>query len=311
MKLNTVHVGIDVSKEHLDIDPFDTMPPRIKNTSAGINALIKRIKVHPDKIIICCEASGGYEKLLNSMLSAEGIAVACVNARQVRDFARSRGILAKTDAIDAQVLSAFGQTHQPRVLEAQPVWQELTKALLIRREEMMAIRKAELSRLDPAPHPDVAVLIKQHIEVLSEHIRLIEDPLRELIREHADLAVRFNRLVAVNSFGLITALSLLAYIPELGTVSDNQAAALAGLAPYNRDSGTMKGKRVIHGGRARIRRALYMPAVGASHCNPVFKEVYQRLIANGKPGKVAITAIMRKMVVLANRLMADPAFQIS
>lgn len=311
MNQKTVHVGIDVSKAILDVDPFDKKPSRVKNTSSGISNLIRRIKAHPGRIIVCCEASGGYEKLLCAMLPASGIELACVNARRVRSFAESRGILAKTDAIDARVLSAFSESNKPRIIASVPIWQEEMKALLVRREELIAIRKAEKSRLDPMPHPVVADMVKEHIQMLSCCIRDIENALRKLVKKHGDLAAKVKRLTAVHSFGLIAATSLLAYIPELGSVTDNQAAALAGLAPYNRDSGTKKGKRVVHGGRSRIRRALYMPAVGASHRNHVFKEVYERLESKGKPGKVALTAVMRKMVVLANRLMADPTFQIS
>jgi transposase len=311
MNHKTVHVGIDVSKENLDITPFDNKPVQIKNTSAGIRSLIERIKARPETIIVCCEASGGYEKLLCAMLLASGIEIACVNARRVRSFADSRGILAKTDAIDARVIAAFSEANRPRIIGSAPVWLEEMKALLIRREELMEMRKAEKSRLDPAPHHSVADLIREHILLLNSSVRDIENTLRRLVKKYDELTEKVSRLTSVHSFGMIAATSLLAYIPELGSVTDNQATALAGLAPYNRDSGTMKGKRRVHGGRARIRRALYMPAVGACHRNHVFKEVYERLESKGKPGKVALTAVMRKMVVLANRLMANPDFQIS
>lgn len=311
MNHRTVHVGIDVSKEKLDLSAFDDKPVEIKNTSAGIRSLIERIRAHPRKIIVCCEASGGYEKLLCAMLSSAGIEMACVNARRVRSYADSQGILAKTDKIDARVIAMFSESSKPRIIGSLPTWQGEMKALLIRREELMNMRKAEKSRLDPAPHHVVADQIMEHIGQLSARIRDIENALRRLVRKHDELEEKVKRLTLVHSFGLIAATSLLAYIPELGSVTDNQAAALAGLAPYNRDSGTMKGKRFVQGGRARIRRALYMPAVGASHRNHVFKEVYARLESKGKPGKVALTAVMRKMVVLANRLMANPDFQIS
>ena len=311
MNRKTVHVGIDVSKKNLDINPFDNKPVQIKNTSAGIRSLIERIKAHPCKIIVCCEASGGYEKLLCAMLPSAGIEVACVNARRVRSFAESRGILAKTDAIDARVIAAFSEVNKPRIISSTPDWLEELKALLIRREELLDMRKAEKSRLDPAPHHVIADLVREHILQLGACIRDIENALRILVKKHDELAGKVKRLTEVHSFGLIASTSLLAYIPELGSVTDNQATALAGLAPYNRDSGTKKGKRMVQGGRARIRRALYMPAVGASQRNHVFMEVYERLVTKGKPGKVALTAVMRKMVVLANRLMANPDFQIS
>lgn len=311
MKCKTVHVGIDVSKELLDLSPFDDKPLSVKNTAAGIGGLIERIKACPSRVVVCCEASGGYEKLLRAMLPPAGIELACVNARRVRSYADSQGILAKTDAIDARVIAMFSEANKPRTIGSAPAWLEEMKALLVRREELLAMRKAEKSRLDPAPHEAVAGMVREHIRQLTAGMRGIEKEIRRLVREHGELQDKVDRLTAVHSFGLIAATSLLAYIPELGSVTDNQAAALAGLAPYNRDSGTKKGKRFIQGGRARIRRALYMPAVGASHRNHVFMEVYNRLLSNGKPAKVALAAVMRKMVVLANRLMADPAFQIS
>lgn len=311
MHIETVHIGIDVSKGALDIDPFDLKAPRVKNTPVGINKLIKRISAFPARVIVCCEATGGYEKLLCRMLPEAGIEVACANALRVRRFAESQGILAKTDAIDARVLSQFSQKNDLRTIKPLPPWHEELKAFLVRRDELVQIRKKELSRLDPAPHPKAAELIREHIQMLSMLIKQIITHIKALIREHDDLAYKINRLCAVNSIALVTAASLLAYIPELGQVTDNQAAALAGLAPYPNDSGTKKGKRKVYGGRSRIRRALYMPAVSASYRNDILAELYQRLISKGKPGKVALTALMRKMVVLANRLMADPDFQIS
>lgn len=311
MTENIVHVGIDVSKAMLDIDPFDNKSPAVKNTAADIRKLIERIKAHPHQIVVCCEASGGYEKLLCAMLPVAGIQIACVNAKRVRDYANSRGILAKTDEIDARVLSEFSTTMRPRLIEAVPSWLHELKALLIRREELQEIRKAENSRLDPLPHPISAKLIRKHIRQLTAFIKEVEGAIKQLVKNHDDLSQKVKRLTEVKSFGVIAAASLLAFIPELGHVTDNQAVALAGLAPYNRDSGTKQGKRMIRGGRSRVRRTLYMPAVGATTSNPIFSEFYLRLKSNGKSGKVALTAVMRKMVILANRIIGDPDFQIS
>ncbi len=152
MNRRTVHVGIDVSKEQLDLSAFDDKPVQIKNTSVGIRSLIERIKAHPCKIIVCCEASGGYEKLLCAMLPSAGIEMACVNARRVRSYADSQGILAKTDKIDARVIAMFSESNKPRIIGSLPAWQGEMKALLVRREELLDMRKAEKSRLDPAPH---------------------------------------------------------------------------------------------------------------------------------------------------------------
>lgn len=311
MNSMAIHVGIDVSKAMLDLDPFDGKDARVKNTTAGINKLIRRIQAYSAEVIICCESSGGYEKPLLAILVAHGIGVSCVNARWVRDFARSRGILAKTDAIDAQVLSIFGATNKPRLLSPTPDWQLKIKGLLIRRDELLCMQKQERSRLEPHPDAEIRQLINRHIRILKNHITSIEGKLKKIISEENELSYKFKRLCSVKSIGLVSALSLLAFMPELGMVSDNQATALAGLAPFNRDSGTMKGKRMIQGGRSRVRTPLYMAAVCASKSNPVLRDVYERLRYNGKPAKVAITALMRKLVVLANRLMADPLFEIS
>lgn len=311
MKREIVYVGIDVSKRSLDISPFDTGSRHINNTSSAITGLIRRIKANRGDVTVCCEATGGYERLLCSMLQHADIKVACINPSRVRDFAKSRGILAKTDKIDAWVLSSFAESNPLRLLGGAPSWQPIVKALLIRREELIEIRQQEKSRLDPAPLPESAAFIKRHLKVLDRHIKAVEDRLAQLLNEHSDFHNKFRRLVAVKAIGRISAMSLLAYLPELGAVTDNQAAALAGLAPYNKDSGSQKGHRMVQGGRPRIRRALYMSALTGSVHNPVFMELYQRLINRGKPSKVALTAIMRKMVILANRLMADPHFQLS
>jgi transposase len=247
MKYETVHVGIDVSKESLDISPFDTGPKHIKNTSSAISGLVRRIKVLPGDVMICCEATGGYERLLCAVLLHADIDVACVNPSRVRDFAKSRGILAKTDKIDARVISAFAESNSPRLLAVGSSWQPKAKALLIRREELMNMRKQEKSRLDPAPLPESATFIKRHIKILDRHIKAVEERLAQLLKEHSDFQEKFRRLIAVNSIGTISAMSLLAYLPELGSVTDNQAAALAGLAPYNKDSGKMKGQGVVLG----------------------------------------------------------------
>lgn len=311
MNKPVVHVGIDVSKSMLDVDPFDGEDTRVANTKAGIRKLVKRIKSFAQPVAVCCESSGGYEKLLVSMMLEAGVAIARVNAKRVRDYARSQGILAKTDAMDAHVISLYSQASSPRLLCAPPAWLAGLQGLLTRRSDLLGMIKQEKNRLHPAPDREVVVLIRAHIKAMARQVERIEDLLRSLVKEHRELEWGYRRLTAVKSIGTISALSLLAYIPELGSVSGNEAVALAGLAPYNRDSGTMKGKRVIQGGRARARPPLYMAAVNAKTNNPAWAEMYNRLVERGKPHKVALTAIMRKMVMLANRLLADPGFQIS
>lgn len=311
MKSETVYVGVDVSKHTLDVDWYEGKVLQIGNTKAGINGLARRIAAAPVHIVVCCESTGAYEKLLLGTLAEAGCSVAYVNATRVRHYAKSRGILAKTDRIDAKVISAFARSVPPRLMAEPREWQQEAKALLTRREELVDMRRREQSRLDPVPPTQVGKLIRQHIRVLSRYIETIEDELRELRSRHPELSEKFSRLVAVKSFGDTIAMSLLAYMPELGSVSGNQAAALAGLAPYNNDSGLHEGRRSIRGGRGRIRNVLYMGAIVAIRHNPVLKSYYEHLKERGKPSKVALTAVMRKMVVLANRLMADPDFQLS
>lgn len=311
MSQPVVHVGIDVSKSTLDVDPFDDKEPQIPNTKAGVRKLIKRIKKFPNPVTVCCESSGGYEKLLVGMLLDAGVGIARVNAKRVRDYARSQGILAKTDAIDARVISLYSKASKPRLLAPPPVWMDRVRGLLTRRSDLCDMITQEKNRMHPSPEKEMAELIRAHIKTMQKQVQRIDELLSAAIKEFPELNYGHTRLTKVKSIGTISALSLLVFIPELGSVSGNEAAALAGLAPYNRDSGTLKGRRCIQGGRNRVREPLYMAAITAKSHNEIWAELYSRLTKNGKPHKVAITAIMRKMVILANRLMADPEFQIS
>lgn len=308
MSNSKVYIGVDVAKASLEIDAFDHRRTDLPNTTQGIRSLIKRLQAHGE-VMVCCEATGGYETLLVSELLNAKIAVAVVNPKQVRDFARSKGILAKTDKMDAKVLSDFGEQNHPTPVRPQPDWIHQLRGLLIRRDELMTMRKKEKSRLDPKPSAEVGRLLRAHLRVLDRYIAAIDDRLKQMIHTHEDLSRQVSRMTQVKSLGRASALNLIAFVPELGQVTDNEASALVGVAPYNRDSGKMKGRRTIQGGRARVRKVLYMAAVSASRSNPILSNFYTRLINKGKPPKVALTAVMRKLVVLANRLSADPCFQ--
>lgn len=311
MNSSHVYIGVDVSKASLQIDPFDHQAPIIPNTSQGLRSLIRRIQADSRALGICCEATGGYERRLITLLTQAGIPVALLHPRRVRKFAESKGVLAKTDAIDARILTWFARENPPRPVLAPTPWSQDLRALLIRRNELVDIRTQEKSRLDPEPMAAIQKLIRAHLEGLDQHINRIEAQLKEMVREHTDLDQLVTRIIRVKSLGLITVLSMIAFVPELGHITDNQAAALVGVAPYNNDSGLHKKKRIIKGGRPRVRRVLYMAAVSASRSNPILRAFYQRLIQQGKPPKVALTALMRKLVVLVNRLVADPEFQLS
>jgi transposase len=311
MQAKRVYVGVDVSKRHLDVDSFDQKASRINNSKTGITGLIKRIQCSSSEIIVCCEATGGYERQLVEMLCSHGIETARVNPKNVRHFAISKGILAKTDSIDAKVLTEFGRSNKPRTLQQHPSWVMPLRDLLNRRSDLVEMRKQEQSRLDVVGDSCVKAMIARHVRSIKKQITEAEKMLHSVIAGEPDLQYRFSRLSQVQSMGFISSLSLLAFVPELGTVTGNQAAALVGVAPYNNDSGTKSGQRFIKGGRPQARNPLYMAAVSAIRHNPILSDFYKRLSDKGKPKKKAITAVMRKMVVLSNHLLADPDFQIS
>lgn len=309
MSKSSVYIGVDVAKAELVLDRFDRGSTTVPNTTKAIESLAKRILKLSGEVVVVCEASGGYERLLLATLMAKAIPVALVNPKRVRDYARSRGILAKTDKIDASVLSAFGTDSNPRTLKPASPRLDSIRALLIRRWEITAMITQEKARLDPEPPKQVARLIRSHIKNLQQQQVKILESIETIVADDQQLGEKRKRLQQIQSIGPLTSLSLLVFLPELGHLSDNQAAALSGLAPYNDDSGTHRGKRITRGGRTRLRNALYMSAVCASKSNPVLSPFYHRLISKGKPPKLALTAVMRKLVVLANRCLADPTFQ--
>lgn len=304
-----IYIGVDVAKETLELNAFDRRTRTIPNTKAGIQRLIKRVEGLQRSVLVCCEATGGYEKALALGLLSAGIPIAVVNAKRVRDFGKSKGLLAKTDPIDAELLADFASVHNPRVLQPAPSWQPELQALLTRREDVLAMIKQEKSRLDPIPRSSVAKLIRRHIRSLEIQARHIEKACRELIESSELLKESVERITKVKGMGELSALALMGFVPELGAVTDKQACALVGVAPYNRDSGTFKGRRHTMGGRSKVRRIIYMAAVSAKSSNPILREFYNGLIARGKPTKVALVAVMRKLVCLANQIITDPEFQ--
>jgi transposase len=311
MNAYEVQVGIDVSKATLEISPFDKGKTSVPNTSAGIKNLISRLQKLPKSFMLCCEATGGYEGLLVQCCHAQDIPVAVVNARQVRDFAKSKGILAKTDAIDAQVIAAFALQNQPRLTIKTEPWRKTLKALHVRRDEVKKMMGQERTRLDTLADPFIAKCIKQHLCGLEQQLKALDAQIKNIAKSEPECKAVCEKLMKVKGFGLIVATGFLAFLPEIGHVTDKQLVALAGLAPFCQDSGKWKGQRHVSGGREQIRTTLYMPAITASRFNPTLKEFYQRLVQRGKPSKVALTAVMRKMVCLANRIVSDPTFVLS
>ena len=302
---DSVSIGIDVSKASLDValSPA-TKPFSITNDRESIQKLITKLP-NPGTCLITLEGSGGYERLLIAELLDAGHRVARVNPRQVRDFAKALGILAKTDAIDAMVIAKFGQLVSPRCLEKPAGSQAELQQLVERRRQLIDLRTAETNRLQQASSKITKRSIQAVLKLLQKQINALEDEISLLVDKHEDWKQKVDILTSVPGVGNITAMSLLADLPELGQLNREQIAALAGLAPFNHDSGTLKGQRTIWGGRASVRTSLYMATLAAVRCNPPLKAFYDRLRADGKHFKKSITACMRKLLVILNTLLKN------
>jgi len=300
-----VNVGIDVSKETLDIAVHETETHWIsKHEFSEFPQLLRSLQaLNPTRIIT--EASGGVENLLVSYLAAAGLPVIVVNPRQIRDFARATGQLAKTDRLDAFVLARFGATIEPNVRQLKPAETQELGALVARRAQLVSMLTAERVRLQQAQQQHRQAIVadlKAHISWLEKRLGKCEGDLSQLLRSSSIWRAREERLRSVPGVGPVTTLVLIADLPELGQVPDKQIVALCGLAPHARDSGKWHGKRMTRGGRARVRTALYMAALVATRHNLVIKTFYRRLLRAGKDKKVALTACMRKLLVILNAM---------
>jgi transposase len=300
----TVVAGIDVSKDNLDVCLLPSgASQRLSNNESGCAELAKiLIDSNPSRVIF--ESTGGLEMLAVGILSAASLPVVVVNPRQIRDFAKACGLLAKTDKLDAKVIALFGQRIEP---EIRPLKDEATQnlsALISRRRQLVDMQTAEKNRLSVAPkalHPGIT----KHIEWLEEQIASLDEDISGSIQSSPVWKVKEQILTSVKGIGPVTASTLLAALPELGSVSRHKISALAGLCPYNHDSGKHKGKRAIWGGRAAVRSVLYMATMAAARFNPIIKAFYERLRKAGKLHKVAITASMRKLLVILNAMLRD------
>jgi len=298
-------VGIDVSKATLDVafgidSPIRQFPNEPKGHRALAKILIKR-KV--SRIVL--EATGGCEHAVVRHLADQRLPAIRVNPRQVRDFARATGILAKTDALDARVLARFGAAVEPEVRPLPSPAQEKVARLHARRSQLVALHTAEINRLQQATDPLIKRTIKAVIKTLDKQIELIEAESAEVIREYKELERIYTIVDSAPGVGPVTAAMLIGCMPELGTLSRQEVAALAGLAPFNRDSGTQRGQRHIRGGRAQVRTVLYMATLSAVRSNPVIREDFERFTKAGKEGKVALTACMRKLLTILNAMVRD------
>lgn len=298
-------IGIDISKAEHEIHSYftsSTLPESIPNTKTGISKLIPKLKKIPNPHIIF-EATGGYEKLLLSLLQNAGISASRITPSLVRSYAKAQGLLAKTDRLDAKVLTDFGLHFKPEITpKLDPIVEEVHALVKYRRHLGEELHR-ERQQLEHYPMKSVEKIVKRRMKSIQKEIDKIEKQLIELKEKSPQLSEPCKLLTATKGVGDNTALSLLVAMPELGTLTRKQAAALAGVAPINRDSGKMRGRRTIYGGRRDVRQAIYMAALVASRCNPILKEFYQRLLENGKPKKVALTAVMRKLLIHLNALM--------
>jgi transposase len=308
-KITPVYAGLDIAKAslqlHLQGKSFD-----LANSASGYSQLLKRLAAIPGVHVIC-EATGGYERAVAAALHAAAVPVSVLNPARVRQFARASGQLAKTDPIDAAMLTAFGQAFTPEPTPPRTVTEIKMSALVARRAQLLELHVAERQRANTCVEPALRKLFTAWLTQMEKQIAKVEALIEQLLAEHTPLASRVQRLDEITGVGRITAVTVLATIPELGQLNRRQAAALAGLCPYNRDSGQWAGKRCISGGRAEVRRALYMAALSASRSNHLLNPFYDRLIAAGKPGKVALTAVMRKLIVLMNHLLKNPNFALA
>lgn len=297
-----IYIGVDVSKDILDIAAQPSQQARkFENNDAGINEAVVYLKKLAPTLVVM-EATGGLETSLAAALGAVKVPVAVVNPRQIRDYAKAKGKLAKTDTIDAQVMADFAEAIHPEPRPLSDGQTQELKDILARRSQLNEMITAEKNRLFQARRP-MSDHIKAHITWLEGEIDEMNSNLKRFIKESPIWREKDNLLQSVPGVGPVLSLTLLARLPELGTLNRKQIAALVGVAPLNRDSGRFRGKRTVWGGRAMVRGALYMSALVATRFNPIIRCFYQRLLACGKPKKAAITACMRKLITILNAMM--------
>ena len=295
-------VGIDVSKAQLDVAVRPTGQRWVVSyDQTGIEGLIPQI-VDLEPALVLLEATGGLELPLVAALAAAALPVVVVNPRQVRDFAKATGTLAKTDTLDAGVLAHFADAVRPEVRPLKDAETQVLNSLTARRHQVMTMLVSEKNRLGTAIGA-VSPRIEAHIAWLEQELSDLDKGLRQTLRRSPVWREKDDLLRTVPGVGEQISLTLLANLPELGTLNRRQIAALVGVAPYNRDSGTLRGKRAVWGGRSRVRAVLYMGALVASRHNPAIRDFYQRLLAAGKPKKVALVASMRKLLVILNAML--------
>jgi transposase len=302
--MNNKYIGIDIAKTQLDVAVRPSGEHRqCRRDEPGMAALVKELVAEKPALIVL-EATGGLEVCVVSALLQAELPVVVVNPRQGRDFAKATGRLAKTDRLDADVLAYFGEASKPTPRPLPSAQQRQLDALIGRRRQLVDMLVAERNRAGIAL-PKAQASLERHITWLEAELSDLESELQHLIRQTPAWRERDDLLQSVVGVGMVTSTSLLALLPELGQLSHKQIAALVGVAPFNRDSGQHKGKRMIGGGRAEVRSVLYMATLSATRFNPTIRTFYQRLVAAGKPKKVALVAAMRKLLTMLNAILRD------
>ena len=299
MKEELVYLGVDIAKTYLDA-AIENEKRRFANERIGHRELVKWVKQLKRPVQVICESSGGYERALVQALVGAQLKVSLVQASRVRQFARAAGILAKTDRIDAKVLCAFGEMMQPGIITASQLEQEHLRELESQRRHLTHLLVMEQNRAARVSDRCVRRLNRSLLNQIKKQIEQLDLLIKEHIETSPELWAKAQKLTAINGVGARTAALLLARMPELGQLNRREVAALVGVAPFNRDSGRIRGKRAIYGGRRPVRHGLYMAALVAARHNPILRAFYLRLRAAGKPTKLALTATMRKLLIVLN-----------
>jgi transposase len=299
VKEELVYCGVDIAKLFLDVAIGDEKR-RLANDPTGHGQLIKWLKEVEGPVQVICEPSGGYERALVQALVRGQIKVSLVQANRVRQFARASGILAKTDRIDARVLCLFGVAMRPPTLSASNLEQQQLRELESQRRHLTHLLVMEQNRGARLGESAMRRLNCRLVQQIKKQIEKVDLLIKNQIEGSQELSAKAHKLIAISGVGARTAALLLAQMPELGQLNRREVAALVGVAPFNRDSGKLRGKRTIYGGRRPVRHGLYMSALVAARHNPILRAFYLRLRAAGKPAKVALTATMRKLLIVLN-----------
>ncbi|HEX6092043.1 MAG TPA: IS110 family transposase [Dongiaceae bacterium] len=303
--MEQVFVGIDVAKARLDVHVRPTGEAfTVARDGEGVASLVDRLRTLAPALVVM-EATGGFETVVAAALAAAGLPLVVINPRQIRDFARATGQLAKTDALDAAVIALFAAQTRP---EPRPLADEQTRLLgelVARRRQLIEMMSAERNRRIHLSRRSLIKALERHLAMLQKDLSEIEQEIDTTVRGTPIWREREELMTSVPGVGPTLARTILADVPEIGTLDRKQIAALIGVAPFNRDSGVFKGRRTTWGGRGKVRAALYMAALVASRHNPTLRNFYQRLLLSGKAKKLALTAVMRKLLTILNAMIRD------